>query len=181
MVLCYYPLLLGGGVHALGCQSSPGLPALACFQGESSLGSLFILILFFALNAGASSDSPDSFCGASAPGVTSERISCFGLSSSSFLASTLRASPSLDLNSASAFVCTTPDLGSLDSSICIGCCLFGASNVLGFAAHRSSARAASSLILACLCTSACCSCRVGGSNRVWRNHCIHPGEMFTSP
>ena len=127
----------GPGDHDAGCHSSPGLPFAECFHGVS-LGSLRMGILVF--NVGASS----------------------GWLASSMVLSTVNGA-AFSLASAAAFICETPAFGSRDSSTCTGCCLSGPSSTEAFAAHRASAWAASILICARRCTSACWSAIVGAS------------------
>jgi hypothetical protein len=87
--------------------------------------------------------------------------------------STVRGGSAWSLAAWSTFICVTPLSGSLDCSICTGCCLSGASRADGLEAQRASACDASTFMRSCRIRSWCCSFMEGGSKRVWRSHCIH--------
>lgn len=147
---------VGAGLHSWGCHSWPGLLlCAACFQGES-LGSFFIL--FRVVNVGA------SFAAEGTGG--SWGICCASCSwTGGLFACSSRpcGGSALSLTPWSAAICVTPLVGSLDCSICTGCCLSGASRAEGFAAHLASAWAASIFMRSCRIKSCCCSATVGGS------------------
>lgn len=158
--------LAGAGLQPWGCQS---LLDSACFQGES-FGSFFVF--FRGRAAGTSSaEGTGGSCG-----ISFGAGSCTAGWAAASWCSMVRGGSALPLISWSMFIWFTPLSGSLDWSICIGCCLSGASSADGLDAQRSSALAASTFILSCRAISWCCSVMVGGSKRVCRSHCIHDAE-----
>jgi hypothetical protein len=168
----HQPLLAGAGLQPCGCQS---LLASACFQGESSRGSFFAFLCLCVAGTFSVVVGTGGSCGircASASSTTDCGVAC--------CSSILRSGAALSLVSWSAFICTTPLSGSLDCSICMGCCLSGASIADGFDAHRASASDASTFIRSCRMISWCCSVTVGGSKRVCRSHCIHDAATYQS-